>query len=179
MKLKDRKIAILIAPRGSEHSEVFEPIDAVKAEGAELIVVSTKSGTAKTVKGDLDPGEEFDVNRSLGETSADDFDGLIIPGGTVGADTLRGNADAVKFVKAFFASSKPVAAICHGPWLLIEAGAAKGRKLTSYPSLRTDITNAGGNWVDEEVVEDRGLITSRSPDDLPAFNRKMIDAFAR
>lgn len=178
MKLSGRKIAILIAPRGTEESEFSEPREAVKAEGGDVVVISTKLGTAQTMKGDLDPARRHDVDAMFTQVRAEDFDALIIPGGTVGSDKLRADAGAVAFVSAFFRQSKPVAAICHGPWLIIEAGAAKGRKITSYPSLRTDIQNAGGNWVDEEVVVDRGLITSRSPDDLPAFNTKLIEVFA-
>lgn len=178
MKLSGRKIAILIAPRGTEESEFSEPCKAVEAEGAETVVISLQLGKAETMKGDLDPAGSHDVDAVFSQAHPDDFDALIIPGGTVGSDKLRANLDAVAFVSAFIRQSKPVAAICHGPWLLIEAGAAKDRKLTSYPSLRTDIQNAGGNWVDEEVVADQGLITSRSPDDLPAFTAKLIEVFA-
>lgn len=176
MKLSGRKIAILIAPRGTEDSEFSEPRKALEAEGAETVVISTQLGTAETMEGDLDSAGQHDVDAVFSQVSADDFDGLIIPGGTVGSDKLRANLDAVAFVSAFFRQSKPVAAICHGPWLIVEAGAAKGRQLTSYPSLRTDIQNAGGDWVDEEVVYDDGLITSRSPDDLPAFTARIIEA---
>lgn len=178
MKLSGRKIAILIAPRGSEESEFSEPRKAVEAEGAETVVISLQLGKAETMKADLDPAGSHDIDAVFSQVTAEEFDALIIPGGTVGSDKLRASLYAVAFVSAFFRQSKPVAAICHAPWLIIEAGAARDRKLTSYPSLRTDIQNAGGDWVDEEVVVDRGLITSRSPDDLPAFTAKIIDILA-
>lgn len=178
MTLNGRKIAILIAPRGTEEPEFTKPKAAVEQAGGTVIVVGIEEGEGKTVNGDLDAGESYDVDRLAADVRADEFDGLIIPGGTVGTDTLRANEDVVAFVRAFFAQAKPVAVICHGPWLLVEAGVIEGREVTSYPTLRTDIANAGGRWVDEEVVVDAGLVTSRTPDDLPAFCDKLVEEFA-
>jgi protease I len=124
------------------------------------------------------PGDEFEVDVVLSDADVDSYDALLLPGGVANPDALRMNPDAVNFVKSFVDAGKPIAAICHGPWTLIEAGVADGRKMTSWPSLRTDLRNAGANWVDEEVVTDRGVVTSRKPHDIPAFNRKMIEEFA-
>jgi len=179
MTLADKHIAILIAPHGTEDSEFAKPRDAVIAAGGKVTVIGLETGEAKTNNHDVEPGSAYRVDRAIGDVSADHFDGLIIPGGCVGADKLRASEQVVAFVGDFFAREKPVAAICHAPWVLIEAGAVKGRKLTSFKSIKTDIDNAGGQWVDEEVVVDRGLITSRSPKDLPAFNAKLVEAFAR
>ncbi|AJA07078.1 type 1 glutamine amidotransferase [Sphingobium sp. H39-3-25] len=178
MSLKGKSIAILIAPRGTEEPEFVQPKEAVEQAGASVTVISLESGQAKTNNHDLDPGGEYAVDTTFADVSADDFDGLIIPGGCVGADKLRADDDAVAFVKTFFDQKKPVGVICHGPWLLVEADVVEGRTLTSFPSVRTDIENAGGNWVDQEVVVDEGLVTSRKPDDLPAFCAKLVEEFA-
>ena len=178
MKLDGKNIALLISPRGTEEPEFSQPLAALREAGATVTVVSTQTGTASTVNGDLDPGSDHTIDSAVGSLSADDFHGLVIPGGTVGADTLRGDAATVAFVRAFFEQGKPVGAICHAPWVLIEAGVLQGRTVTSYPSLKTDLTNAGATWVDKEVMTDSGLVTSRTPDDLPAFCAKLIEEFA-
>jgi len=178
MTLDDKKIAILIAPRGTEEPEFEKPRQAVEQAGGAVTVISLETGDAESVNNDLDPGKTFAVDQAIGDVVAEDFDGLVIPGGSVGADKLRGSDAVVAFVKAFFDAGKPVAAICHAPWTLIEAGVVEGRTLTSFPTLQTDIRNAGGTWVDQEVVVDQGLVTSRNPDDLPAFCAKMVEAFA-
>jgi protease I len=177
-ELQGKKIAILLAPVGSEQAEFTEPKKAVEDEGATVEVIGLQTGDAQTMNSDVNPGETFTVEKTFSEVSADDYDGLIIPGGTVGADNLRGDEDAVGFIHAFFAQAKPVGVICHGPWTLVEADVVNGRTLTSFPTLQTDIRNAGGNWVDEEVVVDQGLVTSRNPDDLPAFCSKIVEEFA-
>jgi protease I len=178
MTLDGKKIAILIAPRGTEEPEFEKPRQAVEQAGGAVTVISLETGDAESVNNDLDPGKTFAVDQAIGDVVAADFDGLVIPGGSVGADKLRGSDAVVAFVKAFFDAGKPVAAICHAPWTLIEAGVVEGRTLTSFPTLQTDIRNAGGTWVDQEVVVDQGLVTSRNPDDLPAFCAKMVEAFA-
>lgn len=177
MSLDNRSIAILIAPRGTEEPEFVKPKEALENAGAKVTVISMESGSAETNNNDLDPGGSYSVDKSFGDASADEFDGLVIPGGSVGSDKLRGSEQAVAFVRAFFEAGKPVGAICHAPWLLVEADVVKGRTLTSFPTVRTDIENAGGSWVDEEVVVDKGLVTSRTPDDLPAFCAKLIEEF--
>jgi deglycase len=177
-ELQGKKIAILLAPVGSEQVEFTESKKAVEDEGAVVDVVGIQTGEAQTMNSDVNPGETFTVEKTFSEVSADEYDGLIVPGGTVGADNLRADEDAVNFIHAFFEQAKPVGVICHGPWTLVEAGVVSGRTLTSYPSLQTDIQNAGGNWVDEEVVTDQGLVTSRNPDDLPAFCAKIVEEFA-
>ena len=178
MTLDGKAIAILIAPRGTEEPEFAQPKQAVEKAGGSVTVVSLETGQAQSVNNDLDPGATFAIDKAIGDVSADDFDGLIIPGGSVGADKLRASEQVVAFVRAFFEQEKPVAAICHAPWTLVEADVLEGRTLTSFPSLQTDIRNAGGNWVDEEVVVDQGLVTSRNPDDLPAFCAKLVEEFA-
>jgi protease I len=177
-ELQGKKIAILLAPVGTEQAELEEPKKAVESEGATVDVVSLQTGDAQTMNSDVNPGDTFTVEKTFSEVSADEYDGLIVPGGTVGADTLRGSDEAVSFIHSFFEQAKPVGVICHGPWTLVEADVVRGRTLTSYPSLQTDIRNAGGNWVDEEVVTDQGLVTSRNPDDLEAFCTKIVEEFA-
>ncbi len=176
--LTGKKVAFLVAEKGTEHAELVEPLRAVEEAGGEGVLISKRRGKVNTNNNDLEPGEEFTAALAFAEADSDDFDAVVIPGGTVGADNLRGDPDAVSFVAGFVAARKPVASICHGPWVLVEADAVAGRRLTSYPSLRTDIENAGGEWVDEEVVVDDGLVTSRRPDDLPAFSAKLVEEVA-
>jgi protease I len=177
-ELQGKKIAILLAPVGSEQVEFEEAKKAVEEAGATVDVVGLQTGDAQTMNSDVNPGDTFTVEKTFSEVSADEYDGLIVPGGTVGADKLRGSDEAVSFVHSFFDQAKPVGVICHGPWTLVEADVVKGRTLTSYPTLKTDIRNAGGTWVDEEVVVDQGLVTSRNPDDVPAFCAKIVEEFA-
>jgi protease I len=177
-EIQGKKIAILLAPVGSEQVEFEEPKKAVEDAGAMVDVVGLQSGEAQTMNSDVNPGDTFTVEKTFSDVSADEYDGLIVPGGTVGADKLRGSDEAVSFVHSFFDQAKPVGVICHGPWMLVEADVVKGRTLTSYPTLKTDIRNAGGNWVDEEVVVDQGLVTSRNPDDVAAFCAKVVEEFA-
>lgn len=167
----ERKIAIL-ATDGFEQSELLLPLERLRHAGAKVDVVSLEAGTIRGWNKDH-WDKEVDVSKRLEDASAEDYCLLVLPGGQINPDRLRMEAKAVDFVRAFASSDKPIAAICHGPWLLIEAGVVDGRKVTSYPSIRTDITNAGGLWVDEEVVIDGNLITSRKPDDLPAFIAKV------
>ncbi|HKZ27814.1 MAG TPA: type 1 glutamine amidotransferase domain-containing protein [Rubrobacteraceae bacterium] len=177
-ELQGRKVAILLAPVGSEQVEFTEPKKAVEDAGAEVEVVGIQTGEAQTMNSDVNMGETFTVEKTFSEVSVEDYDALIVPGGTVGADNLRGSEEAVAFVHGFFEQEKPVGVICHGPWTLVEADVVRGRTLTSYPTLQTDIRNAGGEWVDEEVVTDQGLVTSRNPDDLPAFCSKLVEEIA-
>jgi protease I len=177
-ELQGRKVAILLAPVGSEQVEFTEPKKAVEDAGAEVDVIGIQTGEAQTMNSDVNMGEIFTVEKTFSDVSVEDYDALIVPGGTVGADNLRANQEAVQFVHGFFEQEKPVGVICHGPWTLVEADVVRGRTLTSYPSLQTDIRNAGGEWVDEEVVTDQGLVTSRNPDDLPAFCSKLVEEIA-
>jgi protease I len=174
--LSGRKIAIL-ATDGFEQSELTQPQRALKEAGATVQVVSPERGAIRGWK-EKDWGDEVPVDVALDEARPDDYDGLVLPGGQINPDKLRMEPAAVEFVRAFFEAGKPVGAICHGPWLLAEADVARGRTLTSYGSIRTDLKNAGANWVDREVVVDQGLITSRNPDDLDAFCAKLIEEFA-
>jgi protease I len=174
--LKGKKIAML-ATDGFELVELTEPKKALEQAGATVHVIAPKSGEIRGFN-HLDPGAWVKVDKTLDQVKPDDYDNLVLPGGVANPDQLRTNPKAVAFVKAFVENGKTVAAICHGPWTLIEAGAVKGRTLTSWPSLKTDIANAGGKWVDQQVQSDKGLITSRKPDDLPAFNKQMIEEFS-
>jgi protease I len=175
--LKGKKVAILVANEGIEQVELTEPRKALEETGATVELLAPESGEAQAFN-HLDKGDAFPVDRVVGEASAEDYDGLMLPGGVANPDNLRTHPEAVAFVRAFFDAGKPVAAICHAPWTLVEAGVLKGRTITSWPSLQTDVTNAGGTWVDEEVHVDDGLVTSRKPDDLPAFNARMVEAMA-
>lgn len=175
-RLDGKKIAIL-ATEGFEQSELEKPRAALTEAGAETELISPKSGSIRAWD-ESDFGDSFDVDRVLADANPDDYDGLLLPGGVMNPDKLRMEQKAVDFIRAFFRAGKPVAAICHGPQLLIEADAVRGRKVTSYHSIRKDLLNAGAQWVDQEVVVDNGLVTSRKPDDIPAFNRKMIEEFA-
>lgn len=172
-KLEGKKVAIL-ATDGFEQAELFEPKKALEEAGAEVSVVSLKSGEIKGWD-ETDWGKSIAVDLALDETSAENFDALVLPGGVMNPDKLRADEAAVSFVKAFFDAGKPVGAICHAPWTLINAGVVSGRKLTSWGSLQKDLENAGAEWADSEVIVDNGLVTSRKPDDLPAFNRKLIE----
>ena len=175
--LSGRCVAVL-ATDGVERIELTEPVKVLRDAGADVFVVSLEPGAIQSYD-HLDKAEEIPVDRVLGETSVADYDALLLPGGVANPDHLRTDEKAVQFVRDFVEADKPVAAICHAPWLLVEAGVVKGRTLTSWPSLRTDVENAGGEWVDREVVTDQKLVTSRKPDDLPAFNRKMVSLFTR
>jgi protease I len=175
--LNSKKIAI-IATDGVEQVELETPRKAVEEAGAKTDLLSPQTGEIQAMNGDIEPASKFKVDKAIGDASADDYDGLILPGGTVNADRLRMENDVISFVQEFFRAGKPVGAICHGPWTLVEADLVAGRTLTSFPSLRTDIRNAGGHVVDEEVVVDQGLVSSRNPDDLPAFCAKIVEEFA-
>jgi protease I len=175
-KLDGKKIAFL-ATDGVEQVELVEPRKAVEAEGAEVELISLEKGEFQGFE-HLDKGETFTADKAAKDANADDYDGLVLPGGVANPDFLRSDEDAVRFVRAFFEAKKPVGAICHGPWTVVEADVVKGRTLTSWPSLKTDIRNAGGEWVDEEVHVDQGFVTSRKPDDIPAFNAKIVEEFA-
>ena len=175
--LKGRKVAILAAD-GVERIELVRPREALENEGADVDLVSVHTGQIQSMNGDIEPADRFEVDHEVSGVGVDDYDALMVPGGTVNPDNLRSNEGAVRFVRDFVASGKPVAAICHGPWVLVEADVVRGRTVTSYPSLRTDIRNAGGEVVEEEVVTDQGVTTSRGPNDLPAFNERIVREFA-
>lgn len=176
MKLNGKRIAIL-ATDGFEQSELFDPKKALEDAGAEVHVVSIEDGEIKGwSKGNW--GKACKVDVTLSKVKPDDYDGLVLPGGVINPDKLRMNDDAVDFVQCFIDAHRPIAAICHGPQTLIETGYVNGKKMTSWPSLKTDLVNAGATWVDEEVVVDNGFVTSRKPEDIPAFNKKMIEEFA-
>lgn len=172
-QLQNKKIAILVE-QGFERVELTDPKQALEQAGATTHIISPREGKVKSWE-HTDWGDEFPVDVPLEEAHAEEYDALVLPGGVMNPDKLRRNPKAQQFVRAFFEAGKPVAAICHAPWTLIDAGVVKGRTLTSYPSLQSDLKNAGASWVDREVVVDNGLVTSRNPDDLPAFNRKMIE----
>lgn len=172
-KINEARIAIL-ATDGYERSELRKPLEELAARGARVEVVSPKSGEIRSWD-QKDWGDSVPVDRTLDEAKPGDYDALVLPGGQINPDVLRADPQAVAFVKDFAASGKPLAAICHGPWLLVEADAIRGRDVTSYPSIRTDVANAGGNWQDSAVVVDEGIVTSRKPDDLPAFIAKIVE----
>lgn len=174
--LKNHKVAIL-ATDGFEQSELLEPMKALQKAGAEVKIVSLKKGEIKGWK-HTDWGKSVPVDLTVKDARPERFDALLLPGGVMNPDKLRADKYAVEFVKHFAEAGKPIAAICHGPWTLIETGIVRGRTMTSWPSIKTDLINAGASWVDEEVVADNGLVTSRKPDDIPAFNEKMIEEFA-
>ena len=175
-KLQGKRIAFVVAPEGAEQVELTDPWKAVEEAGGTPELVSTEEGQVQAFN-HLDKGDTFKVDRTVSDASPSDYDGLVLPGGVASPDALRMDEGAVAFIRGFFEQAKPVAVICHGPWTLVEADVLRGRKITSWPSLKTDIENAGGTWVDEEVVVDEGLVSSRNPDDLPAFCAKLVEEF--
>jgi protease I len=176
-ELNGKRVAFLIANEGIEQVELTEPWKAVEQAGGRPELIAPEAGEAQAFN-HLDKGDKFKVDRTVSDVDASEFDALVLPGGVANPDTLRTVDRAVEFTRQFFEQGKPVAAICHGPWTLVEADVVRGRTLTSWPSIKTDIRNAGGNWVDEEVHVDSGLVTSRKPDDLPAFNAKLVEEIA-
>jgi protease I len=174
--LNGKKIAFLFT-EGAEQAEVVEPLKAVREAGADVDIVSLEAGEVQMWQ-HFDKGDTIEANKAVSDVQAGDYDGLVLPGGVANPDQLRGDEDAVRFVRDFFEQHKPVGVICHGPWMLAEADVVRGRTVTSWPSLETDLRNAGATWVDKEVVVDEGLVTSRKPDDLPAFNAKIVEEFA-
>ena len=174
--IKDLKVAILVTD-GFEQQELTGPREALDAAGANTMIVSPKDGEVEGWN-HYEKGDKFPVDVPLAGAKAGDFDALLLPGGVANPDQLRMKPEAVKFVKEFFDAGKPVAVICHGPWTLIEAGVVKGRRMTSWPSVKTDLINAGAQWVDEAAVVDNGLVSSRNPNDIPVFNQRMIEEFA-
>ncbi|MGN6587070.1 MAG: type 1 glutamine amidotransferase domain-containing protein [Solirubrobacterales bacterium] len=176
-RLQGKKIAFLTANEGVEQVELVEPLEAVREAGAEAELLAPEAGEVQAFN-HLDKADTFEVDRTVGEADAGEYDGLVLPGGVANPDQLRTKPEALEFVRGFFEAGKPVGVICHGPWTLIDAGVAKGRTLTSWPSLETDLRNAGAEWVDEEVHVDQGLVSSRKPDDLEAFNAKIVEEFA-
>jgi protease I len=175
-KLQGKRIAFLVATEGIEQVELTEPWKAVEEAGGTPELISTESGQVQAFN-HLDKADTFKVDRTAGEADPSDYDGLVLPGGVANPDNLRMQPEAVAFARGFFEQAKPVGVICHGPWTLIEADVVRGRTITSWPSLQTDLRNAGANWVDEEVVVDEGLVSSRKPDDLPAFCAKIVEEF--
>ena len=175
--LSGKRLAFLVANEGIEQVELEQPWDAVRSAGGEPHLIAPEAGTAQAFH-HLDKADSFPVDKTTSEVSADDYDALVLPGGVANPDQLRTDEAAVAFTRAFVEAGKPVAAICHGPWTLVEADVVRGRTLTSWPSLQTDVRNAGGTWVDDEVVVDEGLVSSRNPDDLPAFCAKIVEEFA-
>jgi protease I len=176
-ELKGKKIAFVMANEGVEQIELTKPLEAVREAGAEVELLAPEGGQVQAFN-HLDKADTFDVDRPLGDADASEFDGLVLPGGVANPDVLRTKEEARSFIRAFFEAGKPVGAICHGPWALIDAGVVSGRTVTSWPSLETDLRNAGAEWVDEEVHVDQGLVTSRKPDDLDAFDAKIVEEFA-
>jgi protease I len=176
-RLQGKKIAFLTANEGVEQVELTEPMEAVREAGAEVELLAPEAGEVQAFN-HLDKGDTFEADRAVGDADPSEYDGLVLPGGVANPDQLRMKPEALEFVRGIFAAGKPVGAICHAPWTLIEAGLAKGRTLTSFPSLQTDLRNAGAEWVDEEVHVDQGLVSSRKPDDLEAFNAKIVEEFA-
>jgi protease I len=176
-ELKGKKIAFLVAQEGVEEVELTEPWKAVTQAGGEPELIAPENGAVQAFN-HLDRGSTFSVDKTLGEVQPQDYDGVVLPGGVANPDQLRTQRDALEFLRRTFAEGKPAGVICHGPWTLIDADLVRGRRITSWPSLKTDIRNAGGDWVDEEVVVDEGLVSSRKPDDLPAFCAKIVEEFA-
>jgi protease I len=175
--LHEKKIAFLVANEGVEQVELTEPLEAVREAGAETVLLAPEAGQVQAFN-HLDKGDTFEAERAVSDADASEFDGLVLPGGVANPDQLRTEPEALDFVRGFFEAGKPVGVICHGPWTLLEAGVLKGRTLTSWPSLQTDLRNAGAEWVDEEVHVDQGLVSSRRPDDLDAFNAKLVEELA-
>jgi protease I len=176
-RIEGKRVAFLVANEGIEQVELTRPWEAIEEAGGSPELIAPEAGQAQAMN-HLDKADKFDVDKTVDEANPDDYDGLVLPGGVANPDALRTIPEAVEFVKAFFEAGKPVAAICHAPWTLVEADVVRDRTLTSWPSLQTDIRNAGGNWVDEEVHVDSGLVTSRKPDDLDAFCDKAIEEIA-
>lgn len=176
-ELSGKRVAFLVANEGVEQIELTSPMDAVRAAGAEVDLIAPEKEEIQGFN-HLDKGDTFSPDLSLGEADPSHYDGLVLPGGVANPDQLRTKPDAVEFVRAFFEAAKPVGAICHAPWTLVEADVVRGRTITSWPSLQTDLRNAGAEWVDEEVHVDQGLVSSRKPDDLDAFNAKIVEEFA-
>ena len=176
-QLDDKRIAFLVSDEGVEQIELERPLEAVRAAGARADLISLSGGDVQAFN-HLDKGDTFTADKAVADADAGSYDGLVLPGGVANPDQLRGDEQAVAFARAFFEQDKPVAVICHGPWTLVEAGVLQGRTITSWPTLRTDIRNAGGTWVDEEVHVDNGLVSSRRPDDLDAFCAKAVEEFA-